>query len=99
MWGNLQRIPRTRDGSYVGLMHRIVSDFRLALRGLRRAPTLAITAALVLGVATGMTSAIATVYDAVLRAPLPVREQERLVLPRALDARGVELALFVDELD
>lgn len=45
-----------------------------------------------------MAAAMATVYDAVLRRPLPVRDPDRVVAPRAFDRTGVELAVFPPEL-
>jgi predicted permease len=80
-------------------MSRLLQDVRLALRGFRRAPTLFASAVLVLALGIGMSTAVASVYDAVLRRPLPVRDQDAIVVPRALDKGGVELAVWPEELE
>src|SRR2546429_286286 len=76
-----------------------MSDLRIALRGLRRAPTFTATAVLTLGVGIGMAVAVLTVFDAVLLQPLPVRDQGDLVAPRAFDRSGVDVALWPEELE
>src|SRR2546429_4974653 len=76
-----------------------MSDLRIALRGLRRAPTFTATAVLTLGVGSGMAVAMLTVFDAVLLRPLPMRDEGDLVAPRAFDRSGVDVALWPEELD
>ena len=76
-----------------------MSDLRIALRGLRRAPTFTVTAVLTLGVGIGMAVAMLTVFDAVLLRPLPMRDEGDLVAPRAFDRSGVDVALWPEELD
>ncbi|AHG89565.1 permease [Gemmatirosa kalamazoonensis] len=80
-------------------MSHVLQDVRLALRGLRRAPAFTAAVLVVLALGIGMASAMVTVYDAVLRRPLPVRDQDRLVAPRTYDKAGVELALWPEELE
>jgi predicted permease len=77
---------------------RFVRDVRLALRGLRRAPAFTVSAVVVLALGIGMAAAMTSVYDAVLRRPLPVRGQDRVVQPRAFDRGATELAVWPDEL-
>ncbi|MDF2775839.1 MAG: permease, partial [Geminicoccaceae bacterium] len=60
-------------------MDRVTQDFRIALRGFRRAPSFTATAILILGIGIGMAVAMFTVFDAVLIRTLPVREQDRIV--------------------
>src|SRR6266513_3042676 len=72
---------------------------RLALRALRRSPTFTATAVLILGLGIGMAVAMFTVADTVLLRPLPVRDQEGIVLPRIVDPRGVDLVVAPTELD
>jgi putative ABC transport system permease protein len=76
-----------------------MNDLRLALRALRRSPTFTATAVLILGLGIGMAVAMFTVTDTVLLRPLPVRDQEGIVLPRIVDSRGVDLALAPKDLD
>ncbi len=76
-----------------------MNDLRQALRALRRAPTFTATAVLILGLGIGMAVAMFTVADTVLLRPLPVRDQERIVLPRIVDPRGVDLMVAPTELD
>lgn len=62
-----------------------------ALRVLRRNPAFTITAILVLALATGATTAIFSVIEAVLLRPLPYRNAERLcVLWKTAPARSIE---------
>jgi putative ABC transport system permease protein len=78
---------------------RLWQDARLALRGFRRSPTFAVTAMLILGVGIGMATAMWTVFNAVLLRPLPVQDADRIVVLRALDQSGVEIAFDQSQLD
>jgi putative ABC transport system permease protein len=78
---------------------RFWQDARLALRGFRRSPTFAVTAMLILGVGIGMATAMWTVFNAVLLRPLPVQDADRIVVLRALDQSGVEIAFDQSQLD
>ena len=80
-------------------MSRLWQDARLALRGFRRSPTFAVTAMLILGVGIGMATAMWTVFNAVLLRPLPVQDADRIVVLRALDQSGVEIAFDQSQLD
>ncbi|HZO07521.1 MAG TPA: ABC transporter permease, partial [Solirubrobacterales bacterium] len=61
-------------------MHSIVQDFRFGLRALRRQPGFTAVAVLTLGLGLGATSAIFSVFRAVLLAPLPYDQPERHVM-------------------
>lgn len=61
-------------------MRRLAADLRFALRGLRRAPLLALAAVAILGLGLAMAAAMLSVSDAVLRRPLPVADAGRLVV-------------------
>ncbi len=61
-------------------MEIFVQHFRLAVRGLVRAPGFAIAATLTLAVGIGLSTAVFTVADALLLRHLPVSGQDRLVL-------------------
>jgi len=54
-------------------------DLRYALRTLARNPTFSVGVILVLALGIGANSAIFTVVQAVLLAPLPIRSPDRLV--------------------
>jgi len=60
-------------------MTNLTHDFRIALRGFRRAPSFTITAILILAIGIGMAVAMFTVFDAVVIRPLPVVNPERVV--------------------
>jgi predicted permease len=57
-----------------------VSDFRLALRGLRRSPLFAVVAILSLALGIGANTAIFTLIDQVLLRKLPVKAPDELVM-------------------
>jgi len=58
----------------------VAGDFRHTLRAFRRAPSFVATAILTLATGIGLSTAVYTVADALLLRPLPVIDQERLVL-------------------
>jgi len=60
-------------------MHAIWADCRLALRLLRREPTLAASVVLTLGIGVGIATAIFSALDAVVLHPLPYGNPDRLV--------------------
>jgi predicted permease len=62
------------------VLHGIAMDLRIALRQLRRQPTLAATAVICLTLGMGANTAILSVADAVLFRPLPFHDPGRLVL-------------------
>ncbi|MBI4500691.1 MAG: hypothetical protein HY700_05970 [Gemmatimonadetes bacterium] len=73
-------------------------DLSHAIRSLQRAPAFTITAILILALGIGMASAMFTVFDRVLLRPLPVPDQDRLILPRTLTG-GVDFGISPRELD
>jgi predicted permease len=73
-------------------MSRLWQDARLALRGFRRSPTFTVTVVLILGIGIGVAAAMWAVCSAVLVRPLPVADQDRIIIPRALDAAGVDVS-------
>ncbi len=91
------------------LVHDIARDVRCAVRQLVRAPGVAATIILSMGLAIGVNAALFSVADAVLLRPLPYPEPDRLVridgvftkLPVRMTATGTELAfpLTAPELD
>jgi predicted permease len=68
-----------RDVRGIRPLQDLVSDFRYALRSLRRDPIYTAAAVLVLGLGLGAATAVFIVADAVLLSPLPYREAHRLV--------------------
>ena len=58
----------------------MISDFRIALRGLRRVPGLVATAVLTIGLGAGANIAIFSVLDATLLRPLPYRDPARVAV-------------------
>src|SRR5437870_3420767 len=73
-------------------------DFRTGFRSLRRTPAFTITAVLILGLGIGMSSAMFTVFDAVLVKKLPVQDQERIVeLSGMAQGAATEFPLLVPQ--
>jgi putative ABC transport system permease protein len=64
------------------IVTHFMQDVRFALRMLRRAPGFAFTAMITLALGVGATTAIFSVVDAVLLAPLPFTDADRLVIAR-----------------
>jgi putative ABC transport system permease protein len=62
------------------MIERLRQDLAFARRSMRRRPGFSLLIVLVLAVGIGTSTAIATVYNAVLLRPLPVRDQDRLVV-------------------
>ena len=73
------------------MIDRFKQDIRIAFRALRRTPAFTATVVLILGISIGMAAAMATVYQAVVRERLPVRDESRLILPRPVDRGGVQV--------
>jgi len=55
-------------------------NIRVGIRSLRRTPGFALTAILTLALGIGLATAVFTVADALLLRPLPVRDQDRVVV-------------------
>jgi predicted permease len=62
------------------MLEAVSQDLRLAVRGLRRAKTLAAAAVLILALGIAGTSVMFALIEGVLLRPLPVREQDRLLV-------------------
>ncbi len=76
----------------------MIRALRVALRGLRRAPTFTITTVLILGLGIGASAAVFTVFRAVLLQRLPVRDPDRVVLPAIVDEAGTDVAMSRDDI-
>lgn len=74
------------------------NDLRIAGRRLLRSPAHALTSVLVLGLGLGAAVSTFAVTRSVLLQPLPVLDQDRLVLPKTRDPRGVDLAIMANDL-
>jgi predicted permease len=61
-------------------MEHMLQNIRTSMRGLRKSPGFAVTAILTLALGIGLAIAVFTVADAFLLRPLPVRDQDRLVV-------------------
>ncbi|HEY7396599.1 MAG TPA: ABC transporter permease, partial [Gemmatimonadaceae bacterium] len=75
-------------------VQRRISDLRIALRGLRRAPSVTVSAVLVLSIAIAMAAAMVTIVRAVLLERLPVRDQDRLITLALESKAGVEIPVW-----
>jgi putative ABC transport system permease protein len=71
---------RTLDSWRYAFMGAFLQDFRYGLRALRHSCGFAATAILILSVAIGASTAMFSVFDALVLRPLPYRDSEQLVL-------------------
>src|SRR5690349_7653781 len=71
---------RTLDSWRYAFVSTLIQDVRCGLRGFRRNPGFAATAALSLALGIGANTAIFRLFDALLFRPLPVKSPEELVL-------------------
>jgi predicted permease len=69
-------------------MRHLLSDLRLAVRGLRRNPLFSTVAILSLALGIGANTAIFTLFDQVLLRKLPVKDPDRLVMLRQRGAHN-----------
>ena len=83
LWHLRDRTPRT-----VEPMLSFLTDLRIALRLLRRAPTFTTTAVVTLGIAIGAATAIFSVANPVILQPLPYRNPGRVVVVWEQDRDG-----------
>ena len=65
-----------------------------ALRILRREPRFAAAAVLILGLGIGLATSILSVFKSALLQPLPIRDQNRLVILWPVGKGGTEFPLF-----
>jgi predicted permease len=78
--GNISAVREaSRAGRSGALLHQAARDLRLGMRLARKAPGFAASAALVVALGVGTTTAIFSVVYGVMLRPLPYEEPERLV--------------------
>jgi predicted permease len=80
-------------------MNHFWQNTLLALRALRRAPTFTVTVVLILALGIGMAAAMVTVVQSVLLLPLPVQDQERLVVLWTYKDPAVEFGTLQRDVD
>jgi putative ABC transport system permease protein len=68
-----------RDGRGARWAHDVIADVRYALRTLRRAPGLAIAAAVTLGLGIGVNGLVFSTVNGLLFRPIPTAQPDRLV--------------------
>jgi putative ABC transport system permease protein len=79
-FGNVTQVTeRSREAWQWPTLESIWADVRFALHQLRKSPGFAVTAILTLALGVGATTAIFSVVKAVLLAPLPYKDAERIV--------------------
>ena len=101
-FGNVALVrERTLDSWRYAFMETFVQDLRYGLRALRKWPGFAATAILTLAIAIGASTAIFSVFDALVLRPLPYRDPEQLIRITEsyplFDITGMQLAAL--ELD
>ena len=92
--GSIEAVKdQTRDVGWESIVGALRQDIRYGLRTLAKAPTFTLVAVGTLAVGIGATTAIFTLVNALLLAPLPFKDPSRLMLvhltaPREDDAPG-----------
>ncbi|HSQ32046.1 MAG TPA: ABC transporter permease [Gemmatimonadaceae bacterium] len=81
------------------MLDNLSRDVAFALRSLRRARGFTLAAVLILGLGIGMSTAMFTVYRAVVVDRLPVLDQDRLIVMHPLDRGGAHLDVPLAYLD
>ena len=72
------------------MISNLPSDFKFAVRELRKRPGFALTAILSLALGIGATSAVFSIIYAVLIDPFPYRDADRIMVLRTVDKTGKE---------
>src|SRR5215813_8481266 len=83
-----QRKEECRDMRRVRLIENLIHDLRYGLRTLRRSPGFTAVAVLTLALGIGANTAIFSMFEGIVLAPLPYREAERLVIVWQSDTRA-----------
>ena len=78
---------------------RLARDVRYALRSLRRTPTFTATSVLILALGIGMSTAMFTIFRAVVLEQLPVSDPDEIVELWTFRDPTVELALSVTQVE
>jgi predicted permease len=80
-------------------MDHLVQNIRIGIRSLRRSPGFTVTAILTLTLGIGLATAVFTVADAFLLRPLPIRDQDRVVVlwGATRDGRFDNFPLLLDD--
>jgi predicted permease len=98
-FGGVERFQQqAREERGVGLLSDLIRDVRHSLRCLARTPALTATIVLTVGLGIGATTAIFSVINAVLLAPLPYPDSEQLVYIRTTSASNSYPLSVVDYL-
>jgi predicted permease len=87
---------RVRDADVPGGLDALMSDLRYAVRGLRKAPVLALVAILSLALGIGANTAIFSLIDAVVLRALPVSHPEALVRVGYGEGRSSSAEIFTN---
>ena len=96
-FGNAMLIAETsREVWSWGWLDRLAQDVRYAIRGLRRDPMLALTAALTLAICIGANTTVFSIVNSILLRPLPYPESERIYWVSEKMGTGPEVTLGPD---
>ena len=99
-FGGVERIKEAyRDQRGLPLLDTLARDFGFAVRLMRRNPSFAVTAVLVLGIGIGVNNMLFTILNAHTIRGLPIPQSGRVLFISSVDAKGADRGVSFADFD